>query len=197
MGQRGDQTRRAIIEAAAELFRGRAVELVSIQAIVDQAGVAKGTFYLYFDSKEDLVEELIRSAVEHPGNLLQELATLPAHISVIERMVGRLMAELAEHRPVLELMHSLRLMPFIKRHFPWQAEQRAWERALAEWLGRGVEQGQFAELDPDFAARFILHGAHTVLDQLLEKDREAWQGSLDSFGRELVRLIKRILGVSS
>lgn len=48
-----------IFKEAFELFKKKGTENTSIQEIVDRAGVAKGTFYLYFKDKYDLQEQLI------------------------------------------------------------------------------------------------------------------------------------------
>ena len=42
-----------------KLFKKKGVESTTIQEIVDNAGTAKGTFYLYFKDKYDLKEQLI------------------------------------------------------------------------------------------------------------------------------------------
>lgn len=48
-----------LIDSAFELFEKRGTHLVSIDEIVKSAGVAKGTFYLYFHDKYDLFSKLI------------------------------------------------------------------------------------------------------------------------------------------
>ena len=48
-----------LANAAYDLFIGNGFKNTSIQEIVDKAGVAKGTFYLYFKDKYDLQEYLI------------------------------------------------------------------------------------------------------------------------------------------
>lgn len=48
-----------IFTEAFELFKKKGTENTSIQEIVDHAGIAKGTFYLYFKDKYDLQEQLI------------------------------------------------------------------------------------------------------------------------------------------
>jgi hypothetical protein len=50
---RGEQTRRRLLEAAEEVFGELGFRRASIAEIVRRAGVAQGTFYLYFDSKEE------------------------------------------------------------------------------------------------------------------------------------------------
>ena len=44
-----------IIEASIELFAKKGYHATSVQEIVDEANIAKGSFYNYFESKEDLI----------------------------------------------------------------------------------------------------------------------------------------------
>ena len=67
-GGKRDQNRRArsagLLAAAEELFLLRGIEDVSIDDITKAAGVAKGSFYRYFPSKEALVRALLADARE-------------------------------------------------------------------------------------------------------------------------------------
>lgn len=54
----------SIIDSALELFEKKGLHLVSIDDIVKSAGIAKGTFYLYFHDKHDLVSKLILDKAE-------------------------------------------------------------------------------------------------------------------------------------
>lgn len=57
---RGERTLRKILDAAREEFGERGFSESSIVGITQRAGVALGTFYTYFDSKEVLFQELVR-----------------------------------------------------------------------------------------------------------------------------------------
>jgi AcrR family transcriptional regulator len=52
------KTREKIVTAAMELFARKGFDKTTVDEIVARAGVAKGTFYLYFKSKDDLIKEL-------------------------------------------------------------------------------------------------------------------------------------------
>lgn len=54
----GGKTREKIVSAAMELFAKKGFDRTTVDEIVAKAGVAKGTFYLYFKSKDDLIKEL-------------------------------------------------------------------------------------------------------------------------------------------
>lgn len=71
---RGERTLRKILDSAREEFGERGFSDTSIVGITQRAGVALGTFYTYFDSKESLFQALVRDMSsqvrEHVGPAL-------------------------------------------------------------------------------------------------------------------------------
>ncbi|MGN0463906.1 MAG: TetR/AcrR family transcriptional regulator [Acutalibacteraceae bacterium] len=53
-----------LIDAAYDLFTSKGVNITPIDDVVKLAGVAKGTFYLYFKDKYDLLDQIIISRSE-------------------------------------------------------------------------------------------------------------------------------------
>lgn len=62
---KGKRTKKRIFEAAAELFLRDGIESVTVDAIVEKAGVSKGTFYIYFESKDALIAEFLSDYVRN------------------------------------------------------------------------------------------------------------------------------------
>ncbi|MGD0436378.1 MAG: TetR/AcrR family transcriptional regulator [Bryobacteraceae bacterium] len=54
-----EQVRRTIVESARRLFNRRGFESVSVDAIMAHAGLTRGGFYSYFESKSDLYAEVL------------------------------------------------------------------------------------------------------------------------------------------
>lgn len=59
LSEKKSQKREALLKAGLEFFLEHGVEVTSIDDIVKRAGVAKGTFYLYFKNKYELLEQVI------------------------------------------------------------------------------------------------------------------------------------------
>src|SRR3712207_3197971 len=57
---------RAILDAALEVFAESGFAQARLDAVAARAGVAKGTIYLYFPSKQALFEALIRTGIAAP-----------------------------------------------------------------------------------------------------------------------------------
>ena len=58
-----EQRREGIFDAAAAEFEARGYDGASINRIIEQAGISKGTLYYYFDDKEDLFSTVVEYAM--------------------------------------------------------------------------------------------------------------------------------------
>ena len=65
------QRRQQILSAARSVFDQKGYEIATVSDIVRMAGVAQGTFYLYFDSKKDIVVELARKPMADMADRLR------------------------------------------------------------------------------------------------------------------------------
>ena len=70
---RSERTRAAIREAANRLFLERGIDQTTVDAICEAAGLSKGTFYLYFKRKEDLLLEYGLTRLRRIRDMLPEL----------------------------------------------------------------------------------------------------------------------------
>lgn len=62
--QMREATRRRIMRQAASEFARLGFDQANINAIAEQAGIGKGTIYLYFENKRDLFLEMLRSIAQ-------------------------------------------------------------------------------------------------------------------------------------
>src|SRR5712691_11296299 len=67
-----DLTRQRLVRAALELFTARGYEATTTAAIARKAGVAEGTIYRHFESKQHLLNELYRGAARWAVRLVRE-----------------------------------------------------------------------------------------------------------------------------
>jgi AcrR family transcriptional regulator len=150
---RGQRTRQKILTAAEEVFGERGYEAASIVDITRSAGVAQGTFYLYFPSKKAVFAEL----VEELGAMLRR--TLAA--AVVE-LHDRLEVERAGLHAFLVFVQQHKNLYRIIRQAEFVDEQlyRAYYRKLAkgyeEGLARAMKAGQVRKLDPEAVAYALM-----------------------------------------
>lgn len=88
-----DTKRRAILEAAAEVFRERGFADATMAAVSARVGASKATVYRYFDSKEDLFVTLMLEAVlEHANEVFDTLRPSDDLRRTLERFGSSLLA---------------------------------------------------------------------------------------------------------
>ncbi|MHB9878048.1 TetR/AcrR family transcriptional regulator [Pacificimonas sp. ICDLI1SI03] len=92
---RGERTRRALLNAAAEEFGEKGFQGASVSGITARAGTALGSFYTYFESKDEIFRALVRdmsaqvrgavgpAILAAPDRLAGELAGLNAFIGFV------------------------------------------------------------------------------------------------------------------
>ncbi len=155
---RRDIRRQELLAAAVVVFSAKGVTAASVDDIVRAAGVAKGTFYLYFATKDDAVNAVASTMVEGVAERVQAVATDTTR-SPVERLLafGAGISEVGDesyerelievfHRPENRLLHD-----------------RIGERALARLapvvaaiIADGIEAGQFRQQDPHRAAAYVM-----------------------------------------
>ncbi|WP_026508321.1 TetR/AcrR family transcriptional regulator [Butyrivibrio sp. MC2013] len=101
--------RESLLNTSFEFFTTKGIEKTSISDIVEKAGVAKGTFYLYFKDKYDIKDRLIM----HKSSQLFESALnalekedLPAIEDKIIFMLDHILDELAKNKALLAFIHK-------------------------------------------------------------------------------------------
>ncbi|SHK26454.1 transcriptional regulator, TetR family [Clostridium cavendishii DSM 21758] len=88
-------TKNKVFETAIELIREKGYENVTISEICEKAGVAKGTFYVHYKSKEDIVKQSYYSDMsEYVINKYNNLVSEHKNMSIKEKIEKFLIAEL-------------------------------------------------------------------------------------------------------
>jgi AcrR family transcriptional regulator len=94
---KGEQTRALILETALELFHERGYEETTMRAIAERAGVALGSAYYYFRSKEQLIQAFYGRT--HQEHLADAEAVLRTERTLRDRLLGVMQAKLRTIEP--------------------------------------------------------------------------------------------------
>lgn len=165
--QRGPKFRRRaearpdeVLDAALDLFIERGFPATRVEDIAKKAGLSKGAVYLYFPSKESILEALVRRAMvpiaasasqildlstDDPRQLLTAAATLMAERLSEPKLIAvpkLVMREVAGFPQLAEMYRR----EVIDQALP----------VLIRLVERGVDEGIFRPVDPEFAVRSIL-----------------------------------------
>lgn len=165
-----DIRKNEILDVAESLFHSNGFDSTTISAIIEKAGIARGTVYYHFKSKEDVLNALIE---RHCERLLDEAKQIAkdSSIPVMERLIQTLMAMNSEkngtpsvltqqmHRPQNALMHQ-------KTH---ETMLEGIPPILMQIIEDGIKEGIFNTPHPYESLEMIVAHVNTVFDDYSEK----------------------------
>jgi AcrR family transcriptional regulator len=146
-----------ILQVAAELFAAKGYEETTIREIGDAAGILSGSLYHHFQTKEEMLHELVKRFV----------TMVPQYQAIVDRGEGpketikEMMAlglRTAVSNPEIVAI-TVHERKFLARHPAFAYVQTAWKQINAVWYGviqRGIDEGVFRnDLDPRLMLRAI------------------------------------------
>lgn len=156
--------RNELLDAAVQLFGDKGVERTSVSDIVKQVGVAQGTFYYYFKTKDDVIFALVeRSLAEHMDyvNSVAGRSGEAADRKLVAALLER-PALLPNYRDFLQVLHhesnAMIHQRFVSRKIT------AMVPPIAHILEQGVKEGVFQVEHPAETAEFMLTAVLFMFD---------------------------------
>jgi len=157
--RRSDERPDEVMDAALDLFMKNGFAATRVEDIARHAGVSKGTIYLYFDTKEAILEGLVRRAivpiVERSEAMAQSMPGDP--VMTIRMMISMVAQRVSDPRlfaiPRLILTEAGNF-PEIAQTYRNEVIERGF-RVLESLLKQGMEQGLFRPIEPRLAIRNI------------------------------------------
>jgi AcrR family transcriptional regulator len=189
-----EERRNEILDAADELFGNKGFDGTSTQDILDKVGIARGTLYYHFKSKEEIMDAIIE---RHEIRLLNTAQAIAADksIPIIERIIRVVVSmnisgggskEVMEHihKPQNAMMHQKIQKVMINGITP----------ILTEIILEGIEQGLFSTPFPYECMEMLVSYANIVFDDdMVEMTNEGRIKRIQAF----VFNAERILGVET
>jgi AcrR family transcriptional regulator len=150
---RGQRTRQKLLDAAEAIFGERGYERASITEITQRAGVAQGTFYVYFPDKQTIFEELVRGLSQRLRRATTEATQGLTNRNDIERAGFRAFFDfIGRHRGLYRIVRQAEFVD--EALFRWYYERFA--EGYAAGLKAAMDAGQIREMDPEVMAYCIM-----------------------------------------
>lgn len=189
-----EERKNEILDAADELFAQKGFDGTSTNDILEKVGIARGTLYYHFKSKEDIMDALIERYNVRILGTAQQIAS-DKSIPVNDRIIRVVMSmnisdgrnkEIMEHihKPQNALMHQKIQKVIVNGVTP----------ILAGIIQEGIEQGQFNTPFPYECMEMIVAYMNTVFDDDMAKMPK---DELISRIKGFIFNVERLLGAES
>jgi AcrR family transcriptional regulator len=190
-------TRERLLRAAQELIEEGGYAAASVAAIAERAGVAAGTLYRHFDSKEDLFVEVFRAVCSGEERAMRAASADLASARAAERL-EEVLATFAERalrnprlawaliaEPVDPLVDAERL-----------AYRSRYAAVIAEGLRAGIAAGELPEQNVELTAAALVGGCGEALVGPLSPVASESRPSDAEVVAALRRFVRRAVGAS-
>ena len=198
-----DERLNELLDAAQQLFFQKGYELTSVNDIIEKVGVAKGTFYHYFISKDDLLDKIVdrwsRATLERVNKLVEK-----QDINALEKL-NKFFVTIRDYKVEnLELMKMLMKVMYrdenlIMRHKMMQQSLKWLTPEFVRVIKQGIKEGCFNPVDEVETAELIFSMSlslnESTVKLLLEAEKKP--DNLNKIEKRLKvyeRSVERILG---
>lgn len=186
--KRPEERRGDLLDAAGRVFAKQGVTRATVSDITGAAGVAKGTFYLYFDSKEHLLAALKERFVDE---ILEQASALYERVgkddwwALVDETIRSFVDFMDQHRDMCHVMVQEGITPETSPQF---AEgQRRVDEMFAASIKMGVEAGAFRVTDPPMMGRLLHYALDGALAHAILYEKDFDRERFIAAARELVR----------
>jgi AcrR family transcriptional regulator len=161
--RRPDDRPQEILEAALRVFAARGYRQTRLEEIAESAGVTKGTIYHYFDSKEELLLQIVEQKHAHAFDRLEELlraqsGPASAKIRLVARKGFNITNPEFRDATCLFLQGIVQECPEVYRKWLVTGPVKLW-KTIAQLVAEGQASGEFRpDADAEVAARMLTSG---------------------------------------
>jgi AcrR family transcriptional regulator len=185
LSRRGVQTRTRLLEAAEQVFADVGYHEASIVKITEAAGVAQGTFYLYFEGKKQVFDELVVDLNRRVRHAMKE-ASSKGTTRVESEILGfaAYFRFTSEHKALYRIIRQAEFVSpeMLRYHYDRLSE------GYVEALTEAVESGEIGDVDPKVTAWALMGMGELIgLRWLLMENR-------DRMPKPVLDEIERIIG---
>jgi AcrR family transcriptional regulator len=166
----------SIQEAAMRVIARKGMAAATMKDIADEAGIAKGTIYLYFHDRDDLVEKTFEGAIGQLQVRLDAALAVDAPFEQRLRNVIQTKVEyFREHREFFRLYASLRFPEGSaqqqrrhRRHC--KPQYQAHVEGMAALLREAMQRGDVRKMDALRLAIFLIEGINAIVIQRVSEE---------------------------
>ena len=149
LSARGASTRRRLLEAAESVFADLGYHDASIVKITEAAGVAQGTFYLYFWSKREILDELVRDLNRRVRHAMKEGSSQGrTRLEAEVRGFAAYFRFTGEHPALYRIIRQAEFVSPDLLHYHYDRLAAGYVEALEE----AARRGEIGDIDPEITA---------------------------------------------
>lgn len=161
----------SILEGVVNVLIKEGSEGLTMQRVAEEAGVAKGTLYTYFDNKSTLLKAVLRSSIEPLTQELDKiLKTNSNPVQKLQQIIERTLSYFDENRDMFRVLMHERHKVLGKQPRQKSSYYSLLVEGIASVISQGIESGQFRNREPQKVATMLVGATFFMVHNRLFSD---------------------------
>lgn len=149
MFEKYNKVQRAVLETTLRLINEKELQATSMSLISKESGVSTGSIYHYFESKEDIINELYKGIVKFNGErVLKDFYTSETIQMRFWHTWGNVIRFTRQYPKGFQFIEQYSFSPYIDDAAKQEAYKGSWCGPLAKLYAEAIEKQLFIDLDP-------------------------------------------------
>jgi|GEM_PF-424638 len=149
MFEKYNKVQRAVLETTLELISEKDLQATSMALISQRSGVSTGSIYHYFQSKEDIINELYKGIVKFNGEVVLKDFYIRESIQERFKRIWENVIRFNMNYPKgFQFIEQYSFSPYIDEAAKQEACKGGWCGPLSKLYAEAIEQQLFIELEP-------------------------------------------------
>lgn len=160
-----EERRNEILDAAELLFGTKGYARTTVNDILQETGIAKGTLYYYYQSKEEIMNALVERFISHGLAAAQAIAANPdLHpYEKIRRIISAQNQDIPRKEPIIEQLHRINNAEMHQKSLVETVLKLT--PVLTEVVEEGIRKGVFHTSTPKEVVEFLLVSSQFLFDK--------------------------------
>lgn len=167
-----NRTKRKIFEAAMELFAQKGYDATSVEEITSVVGIAKGTLYYHFSSKEEIFYFLVEEGMNLLKNSIEiKTSKYPNTIDKIKAIILIQIKIVVKYENLITLLIS-QMWGKEERNLKCREYINDYTSFIEGIIKKGIENGEIVQGNPDILASWLFGFTCSGLLHKLKEGKE-------------------------
>lgn len=189
---KSEETKKRLMNSAHKLFHQKGFEATSVREIVEDAGYAKGTFYLYFETKMDLLKGMMVQLSTAFNDItykhLSQISEDP--FGQMDALLEDMVENLMEQACCVRMVHTQEILDILMMEGMSELFVESTIQPIQLFLEKGIEKGYFRSLDTLLYAKMLYALAHNSLETAILYQ---YPSTIENVTKELKLMIRKIV----
>ncbi|MFZ5353285.1 MAG: TetR/AcrR family transcriptional regulator [Bacillota bacterium] len=188
--EKSEATKKRLIQCAGKLFYEKGFDNTAVREIVKAAGVAQGTFYLYFNTKFDILAKIYKTAFSTFHQYIEVMDLENPKFEDIDLLIDITVGFMQKNPGIIKLLHNSNITELMNVEKYEVFSDWIMQSSAERWIIKAISKGIISNKPAKLYSRIVTQIAHELLESAF---LYGYPDKVDVIKEEVKIIVKKIL----